>query len=226
MDTDIERRSLLETNGDSSDEEESDANNERNTEITNVKSSAAAEPANDDELKEVKVLDEAGDAGEQLNQSDARLQSEPVVRHENMIQFDAEAYGKPASEELMERSRKDFLTIDLDENEFSRSYTDGCVDGVSSSLKNSELLNKLNISNISNISDILNASNASENSRNSFAPNKLSSKSANEEANSSDNSDEIEIFNKNQLDHGSHNRTIWTLYAIRIRFLLHPPHCT
>ena len=199
VDTDIERRSLLETNGDSSEEEESDATNGRNTEI-NVKSTTGCPANDDDELKEVKVLDEVagGEDGEQPNQSGARLQSESVLGHENMIQFDAEADAKP-SEELKERSQKDFLTIDLGESEFGRSYTDGCVNGVSSSLKSNELLNKLNISNISNITDILNASN---NSRNSIGQNK----SANEE--SSDTSDEIEIFNKNQLEHASHNRTI------------------
>lgn len=216
MDTDIERRSLLEANGDSS-EEESDSNNDRNTEGN--RRSSAGEQTNDDELKEVRVLDEAlvkagnEDGEQQLNQLGVKLQSEslPFVKHENMIQFDSEMTDGKLGEELNERStRKDFLSIDLGDNEFSRSYTeqytDGLVNGVSSSLKNSELLNKLNIS---NISDILNASNASNNS---FQPNK-SSPAGNEESNSSDNSDEIEIFtrtdlNKNQLESASHNRTI------------------
>ena len=208
MDTDIERRSLLETNGESS-EEESDLNNERNTAI-NVKSTAG-DSVNDDELKEVKVLsgDTLATGEEQPNKSQLQSGSLPAVRYENMIQFDSEVVVKP-SEELNERSRKDFLTIDLGKNEFSRSYpepnyTEG-LNGVSSSLKNSELPNKLNIS---NISDILNASNASNNSKNSLNPNKSSS-GGNEEQSSSDNSDEIEIFNKKQLDHASHNRTIWS----------------
>lgn len=210
---DIERRSLLEANGDSS-EEESD--NGRNNE--GDRKPSASEQANDDELKEVKVLDEAStvkasseDGEQQPNISGVKLQSESVVKHENMIQFDSEVVGGKLHSNLGEEpneisNRKDFLTIDLGENEFSRSYTEGLVNGVSSSLKNNEVLNKLNIS---NISDILNASNASNNS---FQPNKSSS-AGQEEPSSSDNSDEIEIFtrtdlNKNQLESAGHNRTI------------------
>lgn len=195
-DTKLEQRSLLETN---SSEEEFDATTERNNNEPNGKLNDLKEDA----------LNEAGCDGpikKEVSFNDGLLTSSPTKspptasRNENMIQFDDKLEQKlDAKENLNENQlkrslngKRDFLTIDLDDD------TEFVTSNISSSLKNNEMINSFNISNISNI---LNVSNSSKHNTSANQNNKEFS---NEDViDISGDSDEVEIFNKND-----HNRTV------------------
>lgn len=163
-----------------SSEEESEATNDVNK---NGGQSCKKSKNDLDELKEVKCDDGL------VNKEAEDLSDEQVVdKSQNMIRFDC-------VEELKDK-KDDYFTIDLNDREYSSSFKPDQNEFLSN-------FNNLDLSNISNIMNVSNVSNLSN------APNVTSQKPSNADdfLDISANSDEIEIFNKNELDK-KHNQTI------------------
>lgn len=201
MDNEIESKSLLETNCSSDEESDNERNNNgKSNKCINDQTDILKEVKVDKQLSNSLIRIETGKEHVDKQSNKSENSESKDLKNENMIQFDNEDGQLTKS---VNKSKNDFLTIDLVDvdNEpnrnFKRVSTDmELMNGISSSFKDDEMLNRLNIS---NISDILNISNSSN-----------QNKTADTDEVLTDNSDEIEIFNKQQFtkNNSGHNRTI------------------